>query len=52
MKQPEYNTLTIEAAKTGWIVREKGKPTEIFVLWENAVNYLAVKLTSKGDYKV
>lgn len=45
----KYKTLTIEAAKTGWIVRENGKPAEIFVRWENVVTKLENELTSKGD---
>ena len=49
MSEPEYITLTIEAARTGWIVKEKGKPAEIFTRWEHAVSYMAERLTSKGD---
>lgn len=46
---PEYNTVTIETALTGWVVREKGRPTELFIRWESLVNHLAKRLTSKGD---
>lgn len=42
----EYATLTIQAAVTGWIVTEKGKPVQVFVRWEAAVNYLKSRLTS------
>lgn len=45
----KYKTLTVEAAKTGWIVREKGKPAEIFIRWEAFVKKLEMELTSKGD---
>lgn len=47
----QYKTLTVEAAKTGWIVREAGKPAEIFVRWEALVSKLAAELSSKGDGK-
>ena len=46
-----YKTLTVEAAKTGWIVRETGKPAEIFIRWEKVVDKLALELTSMGDEK-
>lgn len=45
----QYKTLTVEAAKTGWIVREPGKPAEIFIRWDDLVRKLELKLTSKGD---
>jgi len=44
-----YNKLTIEAARTGWIVKQQGKPAEVFVRWENVVKHLENQLTSKGD---
>lgn len=47
--KPVYKTLTVEAAKSGWIVREKDCPAEIFVRWESFVNKLEHELTSKGD---
>lgn len=47
--QDIYKTITVEAAKTGWIVREKGRPTEIFTRWEKVVAKLEMELTSKGD---
>jgi len=43
-----YKTLTVEAAISGWIVREAGKPAEIFVRWESFVQKLEKELTSKG----
>jgi len=49
MQKEQYKTLTVEAAKTGWIVREKGKPAEVFVRWERVVAKLEAELTSKGD---
>jgi hypothetical protein len=48
MKEGEYKTLTIEAALTGWIVREQGNPTEIFVRWDQVVKKLERELTTKG----
>lgn len=47
--QDIYKTITVEAAKTGWIVREKGRPAEIFTRWEKVVAKLEMELTSKGD---
>lgn len=50
MKTKEhYKTLTIEAAKTGWIVREAGKPAEIFIRWEQVVKKMELELTTKGE---
>lgn len=49
MKKEQYKTLTVEAAKTGWIIRESGKPAEIFIRWEAVVKKLELELTSKGD---
>ena len=48
MPKAEYNTLTIEAAESGWIVKEKGKPTKVFFRWESLTVYLADRLTTKG----
>ena len=44
-----YKKLTVEAAKQGWIVKEQGKPAEVFVRWESVVAKLAHELTSQGD---
>lgn len=44
-----YKTIIVEAAKTGWIVRENGTPAEIFTRWESVVKKLEAELTSKGD---
>jgi hypothetical protein len=49
MTNPQYKPLTVEAAKTGWIIRERGKPAEVFVRWEQVVRRLEAELTSKGD---
>lgn len=49
MKKPEYNTVTIEAVKTGWIVKQQGELTEIFIRWDALVRYLEMQLTSKDD---
>ncbi len=51
MNAPQYKTLTVEAAKTGWIVRENAKPAEIFIRWDQVVRKLEIELTSKGDNK-
>lgn len=48
-EKEQYKTLEVEAAKTGWIVREKGKPAEIFIRWEQFVKKLEMELSSKGD---
>lgn len=42
----EYPTLTVEAARSGWIVKQDGKPAEIFVRWEALIAYLKAQLTS------
>lgn len=44
-----YKTITVEAAKNAWIVREKGRPAEVFTRWESVVKKLEAELTSKGD---
>ena len=44
----KYKKLTIEAAISGWIVKEPGKPAEVFVRWEALVRRLEMELTSKG----
>ena len=46
---PAYKTLSVEAARTGWVVREKGKVTELFIRWPDVVKKLEAELTSKGD---
>ena len=48
MPKDDYKTLTVEAALTGWIVREAGKPTEIFVRWVEVVKKLERELTNQG----
>jgi hypothetical protein len=42
-----YKTLTVEAAIQGWVVREPGKPAEIFVRWESLIRKLEKELTNK-----
>ena len=50
MKKGErYKKITIEAAVQGWIVKEAGKPAEVFVRWDSVVKKLEHELTSKGD---
>ena len=47
----EYRKLTIEAAVTGWIITQKGKPAEIFTRWEAVISRLKQELTSGGERK-
>ncbi len=49
MPKEQYKTLIVEAAKTGWVVREPRKPAEIFIRWEQLVKKLEMELTSKGE---
>lgn len=49
MAEVQYKTLTVEAAKTGWIVRERGEPPEVFLRWESLVNKLRTELTSQEE---
>lgn len=49
MKKPEYNIITIEAAKTGWIAKKRGEPAEVFIRWDELVRYLETRLVTKGD---
>ena len=44
-----YDTVTVQAAITGWVLTRKGYPTEIFTRWEALVSRLQYLLTSKGD---
>lgn len=48
MEKEKYQTVTVEAAKTGWIVRVKGKPAEIFLNWEILVRKLERELATKS----
>ena len=43
-----YKTVTIEAATTGWILKVKGEPTEIFVRWDALVRKLETLLTNSS----
>lgn len=45
--KPEYNTLTIEAAENGWIVKQKGKTVKIFIHWDRVVKHLESQLVTK-----
>lgn len=49
MEKTEYNTVTVEAARTGWIVKETGKPAEVFIRWDALLRHLESRLTSKGN---
>jgi hypothetical protein len=42
-----YKTITVEAAITGWIVREAGKPAEVFVRWDSVIKKLEKELVTK-----
>lgn len=43
----EYNTVTVEAARTGWVVKENGRLTEVFVRWEALTRYLESRLATR-----
>ena len=45
----EYTKITIESCDGGWIVKEKDKPTKLFVRWEALIHLLEDRLTSKGN---
>lgn len=47
-EKKHYKKLTVEAAVSGWIVHEPGKPAEIFVRWESLIRKLEAELTIKG----
>lgn len=46
-EKAKYKTLTVEAAKTGWIVKEHGQPAEIFIRWDDLVRKLAKELSTQ-----
>lgn len=46
MQEGTFKTITVEAARTGWIVREKGQPAEIFHRWDAVVRKLEKELTT------
>lgn len=48
MSKTQYNTVSIEAAESGWIVKERGQPTKLFYRWESLVKYLEGRLTTPG----
>ena len=45
-RKAKYKTLTVEAALTGWIVREQGQPPEVFHRWGSVVAKLEKELTT------
>ena len=45
--ETNYTKLTIESCEGGWIVKEKGQPTRLFVRWETVILWLESRLTSK-----
>jgi hypothetical protein len=45
-KETEYPKVTIESAEGGWIVREAGKPTQVYTQWRSVVIRLEHSLTS------
>jgi hypothetical protein len=47
-----YKKVTVEAGDGGWILREQGKPAEVYVRWDKVVRRLEYLLTSKGDGEV
>lgn len=47
----KYNEVTVQAAVSGWILKAKGQPPQVFVRWEALVNAIELLLTSKGDTK-
>ena len=48
MSKSQYSKVTVEAARTGWIVKENGRPAEVFVRWESLVQYLETRLATKS----
>jgi hypothetical protein len=45
--ETNYTKLTIESCEGGWIVKEKGQPTRLFVRWESVIYFLEDRLTNK-----
>ena len=43
-----YKKITVESAVSGWIVKEVGKPPEVFLRWDALIHRLEQELTSKG----
>lgn len=44
---PKYNSVKVNAAVSGWVLQQKGKPDEIFVRWESLVKRLEELLMSR-----
>lgn len=49
-QKPEYNTVTIEAAVNAWILREKGRPVEVFHRWDLLTNRLKERLARQEPH--
>jgi hypothetical protein len=45
-KENEYPKVTIKCAEGGWIVKEAGKPTQIYTQWKSVIIRLEYSLTS------
>jgi hypothetical protein len=45
----ELNSITIEAADGGWIIKEKGHATLVKFQWRAVISHLEERLTSIGD---
>lgn len=48
-KTEGYKRVEVEAALSGWILRVKGRPAEIFVRWESLIIRLKELLTNGGE---
>lgn len=49
MPEVKYNEITVQAAVSGWILKVKGQPPQVFVRWDSLVSAIELLLTSKGD---
>lgn len=45
-KKDQYRTVTIQAAKNGWIVMQTGRITEVYIRWDELVKRIKDELTS------
>lgn len=45
----KYKEIIVQAAVSGWILKVKGQPPQVFVRWESLVNAMELLLTSKCD---
>ena len=48
-KENQYPKVTIESAEDGWIVKEAGKPTQVYTQWRNVILRLEHSLTTYDD---